>query len=150
MQYCIFYLLLFTKLITNFHHAGNTIGFRNLAVGTARHAVVHAWRLDQEKGVDIQTLGSNYHVVAMVGAPVVAVPNPVGSNCRKNLLVALPREVLAQLIAAGVAALVALPRAAVAELDAALVDCLNAAGGGINSPECSCCCLICCKSDGGV
>ena len=39
---------------------------------------------------------------------------------------------------------------AVAELDAALVDCLNAAGGGINSPECSCCCLICCKSDGGV
>ena len=105
----------------------NTIGFRNLAVGTARHAVVHAWRLDQEKGVDIQTLGSNYHVVAMVGAPVVAVPNPVGSNCRKNLLVALPREVLAQLIAAGVAALVAalvaLPRAAVVELG------LNAAGG---------------------
>ena len=90
-------------------------------------------------------MGSNDHVVAMVGAPVVAVQNPVGSNCRKNLLVALPREVLAQLIAAGVAALVALPRAAVADLDAALVDGLNAAGGRISSPGC-----VCCKSDGGV
>ena len=45
--------------------------------------------------------------MTMVGAPVVVVQNPVGSNWRKNLLVALSSEVLAQLIAAGVAALVA-------------------------------------------
>ena len=69
--------------------------------------------------------------MTMVGAPVVVVQNPVGSNWRKNLLVALSSEVLAHLNAAGVAALVAalvfLPSEALAELNAAGVDCFNAA-----------------------
>ena len=98
-------------------------------------------------------MGSNHHIVTIVGAPVV-VPNPVRTDSRNNLLVALPSEALAQLnaavvaalvaalailptealaelTAAGVAALVAalafLPSEALAELNAAGVDCFNAA-----------------------